>query len=187
MKIQLLIIETNDLVRQNLVQRLSRDQYLIKVIDHPEKLKGALKQEAIDVVVLGFVGLGKEGLSVLKAIKRARPFVEVIMLNDTANITLSMEGMKLGAFEDFYMPIEIDTLIQSIQAAYLQKVESEKKKKNLFQKYQDIMSAVTFAEMGEAETAVRFLTGDDRVSSSRINRRKQEKNDGSDQDFVGGR
>ena len=183
MKIELLIIETNLAVRQNLVQRLSLDQYTVIDVDHPRKVKGFLKKNDIDVVLLGFSGLGVEGLSVLKTIKRTRPLIEVIMLNNSANISLSMKGMKLGAFEDFYMPLEIDTLVQSIEAAYLQKKENEKHKKTIFQKYQDLMSAVTFAEMGEADTALSFLSSNDQPSSGKKkngNPEKPEEQNGTD-------
>ena len=126
MKIHLLIIETDDEIRQNLVQRLSLDQYLLFGVDHPKKVDEIIKKNKIDVVLLGLVGLREEGLSVLKSIKRVRPLTETIMINDSAKIPLSMQGMKLGAFEDFYMPFELNALIQTIQAAYLKKTENER-------------------------------------------------------------
>ena len=126
MKIHLLIIETDDEIRQNLVQRLSLDQYLLFGVDHPKKVDEIIKKNKIDVVLLGLVGLREEGLSVLKSIKRVRPLTEIIMINDSAKIPLSMQGMKLGAFEDFYMPFELNALIQTIQAAYLKKTENER-------------------------------------------------------------
>ena len=157
MNIRLLIMETNDPVRQNLVQRLSLDPYSVFEADQPKKVKEIIKKQKIDVVVLGLIGLKEQGLSVLKTIKRTRPLTEVIMINDSANISLSIKGMKLGAFEDFYMPFELNTLIQAIEQAFLQKAENEREKKTLFQKYQDFMSAVTFAEMGEIDTDRQFL------------------------------
>ena len=129
MKIHLLIIETNDNVRQNLLQRLSLDQYSVFGVDHPQKVEEIIKKKKIDVVLLGLVGLREEGLSVLRTIKRIRPLTEIIMINDSAKISLSMQGMKLGAFEDFYMPFELNTLIKTIQAAYLRKTENEKEQK----------------------------------------------------------
>jgi len=157
MNIRLLIVETNDPVRRNLVQRLSLDQYSVFETDQPKKVKEIVKKQKIDVVLLGLIGLGHDGLSVLKTIKRVRPLTEVIMVNDSAKISLSIKGMKLGAFEDFYMPFEINTLIQAIQEAFQLKTENEKAKKTLSQRYQDFMSAVTFAEMGETDTALSFL------------------------------
>jgi DNA-binding NtrC family response regulator len=126
MKIHLLIIETDDEIRENLVQRLSLDQYLVLGVDHPKKVDEIIKKKKIDVVLLGLVGLREEGLSVLKLIKRVRPLTEIIMISDSAKIPLSMQGMKLGAFEDFYMPFELSALIQTIQAAYLKKAENER-------------------------------------------------------------
>ncbi len=178
-----MIIETNDPVRKNLVQRLSLDQYTVFEADHPKKAKQIIKKNKIDVILLGLVGLKAEGLSVLKIIKRVRPLTEVIMINDSAKIALSIQGMKLGAFEDFYMPFDINMLIQSIQEAHLRKTANERDKKSWFQKYQDHMSAVTFAEMGETDTALDFIKGKDHSSSSPKRSRKtitREKQNGTD-------
>jgi DNA-binding NtrC family response regulator len=183
MKIHLLIIETNDQVRQNLVQRLSIDQYSIFTVDHPDKVKEIIKKKKVDVVLLGLVGLGEKGLSVLTTIKRIRPLTEIIIINDSAKISLSMQGMKLGAFEDFYMPFEINTLIQTIQAAYFQKAEYEREKKSPFRKYQGNMSAVASQKMGEENTAMNFFKKVDQSSSSQQRPRKiigKEKQNGAD-------
>ena len=167
MKIQLMIIETNDSVRQNLVQRLSLNHCAIFETDQTKKIKEIIKKQEIDVVLLGLVGLKEQGLPVLKTIKRTRPLTEVIMINDSADVSLSIKAMKLGAFEDFYMPFEINTLMESIEKAYHQKIENVRNKKTFFQKYQDFMSAVAFAEMGEADTAISFLENVKKSSSNK--------------------
>jgi DNA-binding NtrC family response regulator len=39
---------------------------------------------------------------------------------------LSIEGMKLGAFDDFIVPFDLESLIRRIREAHQQKKEKEK-------------------------------------------------------------
>ena len=76
-----------------------------------------MAREDIDVVLLGVDGLGRQGLSVIQPIKSARPQVEIIIINDSGQIDLSIEGMKLGAFDDFLIPVDIVSLVTRIKEA----------------------------------------------------------------------
>ncbi|MDY6863138.1 MAG: response regulator [Thermodesulfobacteriota bacterium] len=155
--VNLLIIETDKIFRLNLALNLRLGKYHIFETGNKIKAKKILTKKSIDVVLLGLNGLKREGLSLLKEIKKIRPFTEIIMINSCDQIPLSIEGMKLGAFDDFLLPFDMNALIGRIQEAYQQKRGNEKTKKSLLQRYQDIMVAVSFAEMGEADTAIKLL------------------------------
>ena len=89
-------------------------------------VKQILKIHKIDVVLLDLSDLKKEGLILLKMIKKMNPAIQVITINSGEQISLSIEGMKLGAFDDFLMPLNVDSLICRIREAY-QKKKGEKK------------------------------------------------------------
>lgn len=65
--------------------------------------------------------------------------------------------MKLGAFDDFFVPVDIDSLTRRVIDAFHQKRKGESTKKSLRQRYQDAMIAAAFAKVGEADTTLQFL------------------------------
>jgi hypothetical protein len=71
---------------------------------------------------------------------------------------MSIEGMKLGVFDDFLMPLDLDSLISRIREAHQAKKEVVIDRPSQFQRCQNIrcqniMVAASFAESGEAEMA----------------------------------
>lgn len=157
MVVNLLIIESDRFFGNGLVRRLTDETWQILLADRLSDAKKIVKRKNIDVVVLGLNTLKREGLAILKMIKKTRPLTEVIIINSSEQIALSIEGMKLGAFDDFMVPFDLDSLRLRIQDACQQKKHKEKAKKSLLDRYRDIMIAATFAEAGESDMAIEFL------------------------------
>jgi len=86
-------------------------------------------------------------MEVLKRVKKAYPDVQVIILTGHGSEKDEEEARRLGAFEYLQKPVEVDTLVQKIQRAYRQKIETS-------------MMAGTFAEAGEFDTAKQILDRD---------------------------
>jgi DNA-binding response OmpR family regulator len=82
-------------------------------------------KEKIDVVLLGVDGLGMEGLALIRPLKTISPETEIIILNDSHHMDLSIEGMDLGAFDDFLVPLDIDSLASRIREAASRKDQPE--------------------------------------------------------------
>ena len=53
----------------------------------------------------------------LLQIKRTRPATEAITVNGLKHIDLSIEAMTLGAFDDFLIPFELESLMTGIRLA----------------------------------------------------------------------
>lgn len=126
MGVKLLIIESDDPFRRNISERLRQESYRVYEACHESEMNRIIQRKDIDVVLLGLRGLKHRGLSLLKAIKEARPLVEVILLIPSEEVSLSIEGMKLGAFDDLMLPFNLETLLERIQAARRRKQEREK-------------------------------------------------------------
>ena len=152
-----MIIETNSFLYEHLSGRLGSKDYRIFKPRQPAETKRILKRKDIDVVLLDFNGLKREGLALLEMIKKMRPAVQVIIINSAEQLSLSIEGMKLGAFDDLFIPFNLDVLIARIKDAFEQKKKAEIKKPSLFQRCQDLMVAASFAEAGEDDMAREIL------------------------------
>ena len=153
-----MIIETNSFLYEHLYGRLGSKDYRIFKSRQPAETKRILKRKDIDVVLLDFNGLKREGLALLEMIKKMRPAVQVIIINSAEQLSLSIEGMKLGAFDDLFIPFNLDVLIARIKEAFEQKKKAEIKKPSFFQRCQDLMVAASFAEAGEDDMAREILS-----------------------------
>lgn len=152
-----MIIEKDSFLYEHLYGRLGSKDCRIFQYRQPSEIKRILKRKNIDVVLLDFNGLKREGLVLLNMIKKMRPAVQVIIINTAEQLSLSIEGMRLGAFDDLFIPFDLDVLIARITEAFEQKKKVESKKPSFFRRCQDIMVAASFAEAGEGDMAREIL------------------------------
>jgi len=140
MPIRVLIIDTDENFCRNVSQRLLIEKYRVFVTVDVVEAKKIVQREKIDVVLLGLKGLKQRGLSLLTSIKRMRPSTEVILMLPAGHLSLSIEGMRLGAFDDLLMPFDIETLLSRIKAADQHKQNQKKvKKSHLHQRRKNLL------------------------------------------------
>jgi two-component system, OmpR family, response regulator len=177
MGITILIIEGDSMLQEHLVRYLKANDWRIFNSRQQKDIKRNLKKHSIDVVLLSLNDLKKEGMAIIKMIKKKHPAVQVITINSGDQISLSIEGMKLGVFDDFLMPLDLDSLVLRIREAYQAKKDAEIVKPSLLQRCQDIMVAASFAEAGEADMAKEILTKGRNSKENIKNSLENEKNE----------
>ncbi len=121
MGIHILIIEAENRFRKNLYQCLQAEGFTVDKITQQDDVKTIIAKEKIDLVLLGVDGLGREGLALIPSIKAISPMTKIIIINDPNRMDLSIEAMDLGAFDDFLIPLDIDSLSKRIREATLRK------------------------------------------------------------------
>lgn len=121
--IRILVIETDEVYRRHLAERVRLEGYKVYEACREAEAQTVIEKKTIDVVLLGFAGDRQRGLALLRTIKRVRPCVEVILLTfaDDHSLAASIEGMKLGAFDELLVPFNIDTLLRRIHEAFQRK------------------------------------------------------------------
>lgn len=97
-----------------------------------------------DVIVLDLRMQGMDGMEVLRWTRLAHPDTQVIMLTAHGTDKDKEEAEKLGAFDFLNKPVEIEVLLDKIQAAYKKKLEIT-------------MSAISFLEKGKTEVTRRVV------------------------------
>jgi len=177
MGITILIIEEDNRLQEHLARYLKTNDWRIFNSWQQKDIKRILKKHPIDVVLLSLNDLKKEGMALIKIIKKKHPAVQVITINSGDQISLSIEGMKLGVFDDFLMPLDLDSLILRIREAFQAKKEAKVVKPSLFQRCQDLMVAASFAEAGEADIAKEVLATGHNQKEIRKNSLHNEKNE----------
>ncbi|MBW1698906.1 MAG: response regulator [Deltaproteobacteria bacterium] len=117
MKIKLLIIEPDRSFRENLASIFACKNYRIYKVDGALRARKILERMDIDVVLLSLIMLKQNGLPILKWIKKKCHLTEVILINNSEKLSLSIEGMKLGAFADFLVPLDVNSLLAAVEEA----------------------------------------------------------------------
>ncbi len=121
MDIHILIIEAENRFRKNLYQCLQAKGFTVNKITPQDDVAAIVTNEKIDAVLLGVDGLGRGGLALIRPIKNISPATEIIIINDSSHMDLSIEAMELGAFDDFLSPLDIESLATRIREAAIRK------------------------------------------------------------------
>ena len=130
MEPEVLIIDQEGFLRKRLASRLDQEGYRVFDVENSSDAEDIASRRDIDVVLLDLGHLKRDALEALQQIKRVRPGAEVILLNSGEDIHLSIEGMKLGAFDDIFPPFDLGVITCRIKAAWEHKqktAEAEEK------------------------------------------------------------
>lgn len=113
----------------------------------------------IDVILVDVRHQAETALHRLNSILGDLPTTETILINSLANISSSMAGMRAGASDELIVPFDTETLRQKVNAAcsHSRKRRKKKTRRSLFDVFGEAMSAATFAQAGEFETAIDML------------------------------
>ena len=128
-QVQVLIVEVDETFRRNLSERLHLEGAMVFEAGSEPEARDIAQSRNIDVVLLGGKGIRQSGLPLLRFIKETRPSTEVILMTPSKyhSLDVSIEAMKLGAFDDLLIPFDIRTLLDRIDAASREKKEKEER------------------------------------------------------------
>ena len=103
---------------QSLAERLRIRDLSADTAFNGEQALSSVQKEAPDVMVLDLKMPGMDGLEVLRQTRKTHPEIQVIMLTGHGTRKHEDEARRLGAFGFLEKPVNIDTLVKKIRAAY---------------------------------------------------------------------
>jgi len=107
------------------------------------------RREQFDLALLDLKMPGMDGKKVLEILKQEDKFIEVIILTGHGSVDSAVDCTKLGAFGYLPKPYEIDKLLDTLQSAYLARMEKK------FQANQKLMDRI--AELASGSSALSIL------------------------------
>ena len=113
---EILVVEDEAGIADFLERGLSAEGYGVRVAADGIGGEELAMEPAIDLVVLDRMLPGRDGIEVLKAIRRARPALPVILLTAKGEIADRVEGLDLGATDYVTKPFSFAELLARIRA-----------------------------------------------------------------------
>jgi DNA-binding NtrC family response regulator len=172
--LNILIVEDEVNQRKLLRKVLSKEGYIVEEAGSGEEGVDIFFKGIFDLVLLDRKLPDKEGIEVLRDIKKINPIVPIIIITAFANVANAVEAMKEGAFYYLTKPVDPDELILIIKNALDNlnlKRENIELKESLKEKFQydkiiynsgimeDLMSLIFRASKSDANVLITGESG----------------------------
>jgi len=116
-------------IRTTLRATLSAAGYDVEVAEDARQAQEILAKGECDVVVSDIVLPGVSGVDLLKAIRRAAPAVQVIMMTGEPTVETAAEAVRAGAADYLTKPFPREAVLRSVaNAAKIKKVDDERRR-----------------------------------------------------------
>jgi DNA-binding NtrC family response regulator len=150
---KILLVGADTSAMRLIATEVSSNDFGVQLATDAGEALAITKEGDIDVVILNFRDLMSEGIQLLHNLKKKKPQAEVITLSVPTGLRFSIEGMKLGVFEDLVMPFDLEELVRKTLLAWEKRRKAKRGGPSLRQRFEGLAAAVSFAEAGDHATA----------------------------------
>lgn len=123
---KLLFIDDEQTFLKYLAKRLVLDGFSVKTTFSGEEGVEAAIKEDFDVAVVDLQMPGIDGIEVQRRLKDLQPNLPCIILTGHGSVEKALESGKYNAYKFLSKPVDMDTLIETIKAAYDFRIQQEK-------------------------------------------------------------
>jgi DNA-binding NtrC family response regulator len=114
---KVLLVDDEEEFLETLSQRLEMRGLKVTGATRGEEAVHLADEQGFDAIVIDLAMPGMDGLETLRLIKKSHPDAEIIMLSGHGTVKSSIEAMKLGAEDFLEKPVDINDLLEKIDAA----------------------------------------------------------------------
>jgi DNA-binding NtrC family response regulator len=130
-KLSLLVVDSDPDVRARFRQSFDRSGFKSYEAESAAEAYRILGRHNLDTVVIDLASLGRDSLGLIRFAREKRSPAEVIVLTGPTTVSLAIEAMKLGVFDDLLIPVDMDALTRRIGAAGRRRRENLSKKRRI--------------------------------------------------------
>jgi DNA-binding response OmpR family regulator len=113
---KVLVVEDEKEVAALIRKGLEEQGFSVELSHHGTEALGLATSRQYDAIVLDIMLPGRDGLSILKTLRKQRNAVPVILLTARSEVEERVEGLDLGADDYVTKPFYVEELISRIQA-----------------------------------------------------------------------
>lgn len=114
----ILVVDDEKSIRDSMKMILEYEKYSVVFAENGVKGLSVFAGTEVDAVFLDIkMPPGKDGIEILKEMKRARPEIPVIMISGHGTFDTAVEATKLGAFDYLPKPLDRDKLLVTLRNA----------------------------------------------------------------------
>ncbi len=121
-KINLMIVDDEEDFLNAIRRSLEIRDFHVITANRGEKALEIAKSNPVDIAIVDLKMPGMNGLETLEALKKAHPWMEIIILTGHGTIDSAVEATQSGAYSYLQKPCELDTLMQMLIKAYKKRV-----------------------------------------------------------------
>ena len=127
---KILVTDDNAGIRSALKLLLSPRFEAVELLPSPAQLKTTVQSFGPDVVLLDMnfsasINTGNEGLFWLRELKDWNPELKVVLFTAYADVSLAVEGMKLGAYDFIVKPWDNEKLLATLERAVQENIAKQ--------------------------------------------------------------
>ena len=124
-KPRLLLVDDEIPFVANLLKLLSRRGYEVSTAHDGDSALRLVQEREFDVVILDQNMPGKDGITVLRELKKKQPNLEVVILTGYGSVDMALKGFELGIYDYTSKPIQLADLEAKIRQAFQRKMLRE--------------------------------------------------------------
>jgi two-component system response regulator QseB len=113
---RILVVEDDDLVGSALQTGLRQDGYAVDLVSDADAAEHALRVEHFDLLLLDLGLPGRDGLSLLRDLRRGDACIPVLILTARDGIADRVTGLDAGGDDYIIKPVDLDELSARIRA-----------------------------------------------------------------------
>jgi two-component system nitrogen regulation response regulator NtrX len=117
----ILIADDEPGIRSSLQKLLEFESYRVVLAEDGPKALDAIREGAIDLVLLDIKMPGMDGLEVLSQVHRDHPQLPVVIISGHGSIQTAVEATRLGAYDFIEKPIDADRILLVIRNGLAQR------------------------------------------------------------------
>lgn len=113
---RILIVEDEKKLASFLRKGLGEENYIVDLLHHGDEVLLRIATQAYDAIILDIMLPGRDGLSILREMRRQHFNTPVLLLSARGNVNERVEGLNLGADDYLPKPFSVNEVIARLKA-----------------------------------------------------------------------
>lgn len=105
---RILVVDDEKIICELIGRTLKRNNYDVEIARNGKTAIEKIKEDKFDILITDVRMPKINGMEVLREIKEANPFIEVIVITGYPTVELAVEAIKIGAYDFITKPFDID-------------------------------------------------------------------------------